>query len=243
MTVGTTYWDSVMQGGNEKPWTGRPNLSHVDIIAPGDMTLDEAGNILGMPLLRKKPCFGRPETFLRHGARIRRIKNRYGKEIDSSQHQCGSCPELTHASCGIVVKQRVQGDPKIHAALRDWMDDCDTRHHGEKVYVKESGRFWLLFKQAIATRGPFKSSNDRALHQYEVQRAEEQTEKWRKRRARDRARLRKDRQSAAVTVQPTAQFLENALNERDEREVALYAVLGTPGGNKSRSKVLEAGRA
>ena len=236
------YRNSVMRWGNEKPWKGEPNLSHKDVISPHEVILDDEGNILAMPLLRKKPCFGRPETFLRHGDRVRKVTNHFGKLVDSSSHQCGSCPSLTHETCGKVVKQRVIGNPKIHDALRAWLADCDVRHNGEKVYTKESGKPWVAFKEAIAERGPFTSSNDGALLQEEARQAAVQTEKWKRAKRRQRARDKKEREQVELHTEPTRQFIENAMEERNDRFAALRAVLGRSDQHKSRSKVREADR-
>lgn len=236
-----SYRDAVMKGGNEKPWKGQPNLKHADIIDPNEVELDEVGNILDMPLLRRKPCFGRPETFLRHGDRVRRVPNKWGKLVDSMSHQCGACPQLTWQSCAKVVMKRVVGNPGIHEALRAWQSDCDLRHSGDRIYVEESGRLWGAFKQAIVDRGPFTNSNDEVLLERAAADARAQKAKWRISKAAQREKAR--RKQRADRMLPSRQFILNAVGERNERENALYAVLGMPGQHKSRSMVPEAHRA
>lgn len=58
-----SYQESVNRGGSSKPWGKR--LRHRTRFYPEAVETDGHGNVLEMPLLMDKPCFGRPETYVR----------------------------------------------------------------------------------------------------------------------------------------------------------------------------------
>ena len=238
MTI--TYHNEVMRAGNRKPWESWPRLSHKDVIAPSDVELDREGNILKMPVLHRKPCFGRPETFIRHGDRVRLAKNHYGKMVQSTSHQCGSCPLLTWQSCGKVVVRRVQGNTALHVAYGLWVEDCRVRHGGTPTFTGESGKPWGNFKKAIAARGPFSNDNERVLAIANAALAEIKRKKWQAAKAVQRQRARESKK--ADRQAPSLQFVENVRDECDRRRRQLEMVLGDPKQHPSRSRVPAAKR-
>lgn len=230
------YRIEVLKAGNQKPWEMWPRLSHADVIHPADVELDSAGNITAMPLLRRKPCFGRPEVFFRQGGRVRMATNRWGKRIESRSHQCGKCPLETWQSCAKVATHRVKANPDILTAFLAWKSSWNTHPGATAVYTGEgSGQLWGAFKEAIGARGPFSNVNDQALAIEAAHKREAQTETWRQSKATYRDRVRAKRR--ADQQPPTLQYAQNAWDECERRRDAIEAVLGDPTMPKCLSKV------
>lgn len=229
------YEKEVFSWGSQKPWDGRPRLKNGDKFDWTDIRTDGQGNVLSMPLLRGKPCFGRPEVFLRQGDSTQKIRNRYRKEIDTLT-RCGRCP--VRSSCAMLVKERVNASPEMNAALKSWRDDCGSRHAGRRVYTGQSGRFWTNFLKALANRGPFESSNDARLLELEEQANAKRRAKW----AQDKRRAREtDRDLRRLLRQPPSrEFVANALQERNRRAAILESCAGDPNLPRSVSKILAA---
>ncbi len=112
--MSTEYEAEVFAWGNGKPW-GKGNLNHQTSFGPDDVQTDGLGNITLMPLLHRKPCFGRPEVYLRQHGRKKTIKV-YGRDREVAASRCGSC--LIAAACKKVVFERIKSDTNIRAAVR-----------------------------------------------------------------------------------------------------------------------------
>lgn len=195
--------------------------------------MDNVGNIIDMPPLRGKPCFGRPETFFRHGYATKKVPNVYGSMVDSSNHQCGRCP--VRIACGFVCTVRVFQNSEMKDALSAWVKDCDSRQNGTRIYTGASGRFWTEFLKAIVRRGPFSNSNDRWLKGQDELLRTQQREKAvvAKRRQRERDRRNRTREM----LLPTLQAIQNLLDHRDELAKLLQAAIGEKGLHRSISRI------
>jgi hypothetical protein len=233
-----TYRDWVMTWGNQDPWKrlGIKRLNHQTKFTDSNVKRDGRGNILDMPLLKNKPCFGRPEAVFRHGKRTRRQKVPNGYWIDTQNHQCGRCPEGVHGACVRTALERVNSDPAIRQAYDEWRAECEANHDGAYVCTGTASWPWGRFKDAIARRGPFENSNDNALRDLEEADRERERRKW----LRDQRRRRERQRAAARAVRrlPSHQFVLNVRDERDRRSDLLLATLGKPGQPKCRSQVI-----
>jgi hypothetical protein len=231
-----TYFDSVMTWGNKSPWKGLGyNLNHKVSFRPEEVVRDGQGNILKMPPLDRKPCFGRPETVFRHAKRTQKLKLPNGQIVDSIKHRCGSCPAGVHGACVQTAVERVKSDPSIYQALLAWRDYFYVHHNGERTYTGPASIFWVAFKQAVAARGPFQSSNDAEVAKLHLQKRMEQREKWTKKK---RTQRQRERAHAKDSKQlPSEQFVINLNEERDRRFDALLEALGQSGQPPSRSRV------
>lgn len=231
-----TYRDSVMIWGNRDPWKQLGiRLNHKTNFKDADVVRDGMGNILDMPLMPRKLCHGRPEVFFRHGKRTRKQRLRDGRIIDAKNHQCARCPLGVWESCGRTAMERVNSDPAIRKAFEDWRAECEANHQGAFVCTGSASWPWGRFKEAIAARGPFESSNDNALRKFEEEEEKKQRAKW----VRDQ-RLKRERQREAARDArelPSRQFVLNVRDERDRRRDQLHSVLGLPGQSRSRSQV------
>lgn len=231
-----SYQDEVMIWGNLSPWKRLGiRVSHTTEFKPDDVIRDGNGNILNMPVLVKKPCFGVPSAVFRHGNRDQKFTRPDGSVIYSQKHQCGSCPEGVRSACIETAEERVNSDPEIRDALKAWLGHCDLYHGGELTYTGPASRPWGALKKAIAARGPFMSANDKALQEREAQQMKDNKHKSVEQKRAQRRRARQATQSAQSV--PSKQFLFNLSDERDNRYYALLEVLGKPDQPPSRSKV------
>lgn len=231
-----TYHDSVMMWGNRSPWKQlNVRLSHKVDFHPSEVVRDGRGNILSMPVLEQKPCFGRPEVFFRHGERKKYIQQGNGSTRIWTNHRCGTCPEGVHTACNQTAAERVTSHPRICQAFLAWEDHCETYYKGAAICTGSASRLWGDFKLAIAQRGPFHSSNDAAVADLVLQKRNAQQEKWR-REKRSFRQLERDR-SKAARQSPSRQYVSNLNDERKCRADALLTVLGQSGQPPSRAKV------
>lgn len=234
--IADPYKDSVMTWGNQTPWKKLGvRLSHKVRFLPEDVVRDGKGNILSMPTLPKKPCFGRPEVIFRHGKRTQKRKLRNGRIVDSESHQCGTCPAGVREACIRTAFERVKSDPNMDKAFSAWRDDCRAHYNGEYICTGLASLSWVAFKKAIAQRGPFDSPNDAAVAEQERQERDAKREKWK-----DQKRLQRFRQhqlAQQARQLPSQQFVSNLIEERDIRLDALLEVLGQSGQPPARAKV------
>lgn len=230
------YRDEVMTWGNQAPWKKLGiRVSHRVTFPASAVKRDGQGNILSMPLLPRKPCFGRPEAFFRHGRRVIQVRLPGGRSVDSSKHQCGSCPKGVWQACAETSWERVQSDPAILKAFREWRSFCQANFNGELRYTGPASLLWGAFKEAIASRGPFLSSNDEELERQRVLEQAEKRRKWVEIKRRQREAMRA--QARLAKQLPDKQFVSNLISERDRRRDTLLRVLGRSDQPPSRSKV------
>lgn len=231
-----TYRDCVMIWGNQSPWTKLGlRLKHTVEFDPSEVVRDGHGNILSMPVLERKPCFGRPEAVFRHGERVKKITNRNGRIVDGTKHQCGKCPAGVHEACRDTAFERVSSDPEMNQSYLAWKHYCDAFNKGAPVCTGAASRLWGEFKQAIAKRGPFANSNDAAVVVQQLQKRDAQREKWNREKRRQRKRERERAKEARQP--PSKQFVLNLKDERVRRFDALLEVLGQSGQPPSRARV------
>lgn len=227
------YAQEVFAWGRKDPWRDLPKLSHRDIFAWSDVQTDGLGNVLSMPLLRGKPCFGLPQVFIRHGKSTRMVTNAYCKRVESKTHRCGRCP--IRESCSNLVGERLKSDRSISAALLTWHRYCAQQHNSVPTYSNTAGRKWQAFLQALADRGPFANSNDQKLADWNERDKKDRVEKWRRDKVRQRQRLRTKSKSEGMA--PPAQFEDEAKCGRDDRYWDLLEVAGSSEMPPSISKI------
>lgn len=231
-----TNFEDVMTWGNQSPWkTMGVRLKHKTSFRPEEVVRDGRGNILSMPVLEAKPCFGRPEVVFRQGKRTRKRELPGGRIVDWKNHPCGSCPAGVHEACVRTAHERVMSDPVMWQAFQGWHEDCKTHFNGEFVCIRAASLSWGAFKRAIAARGPFENSNDAEVAKLEQQKRDEQREKWK-----NRKRLQRHWERALARQEqqlPSGQFVVNLKEERDRRFESLLDVLGRSDQPLSRSRV------
>ena len=219
------YEKLVFHWGHVDPWgkgEGSIRLNHKTKFGAADVVTDGMGNITAMPHLLGKPCFGRPETFFRHGNRTLPYTLPSGKETQSVAHRCGACGVSgVREACRKVSVERVLSDPTISAALSLWGKTSQSMH-SEYVYVGAAGRYWTAVLKAIADRGPFASVNDAIIAEYDLRNYEM------RRKAESAARQRRRLVNQCQGLPPTTEFSSAASNEQARRHDILRKLAKDP---------------
>lgn len=225
-----SYADDVRAWSSARPWEGRPSLKHNTSFTIADVVTDGAGNIIAMPALLHKPCFGRAEVFLRHGATKTQFTRSDGKEVESLT-RCGRCAKVgVRAACESVSLERVSADPAMAIAFDEWSKQT-TLHKKASPCTGPIGRYWTTFREAVAARGPFDSVNDAAVAAHEAGLEEGR---------RQAARIKKRNQRATRQYNgqaPTDDLILAALAERKRRFNVLADLTGDPSAPRFAAKL------
>jgi hypothetical protein len=216
------YEAGVFAWGNARPWDDKPRLSNKDKFDWADMRSNGIGDVLVQPILRKKPCFGRPECFFRHGHKHHdpmMLKGRMQRPLT----RCGRCP--VYDACKTLSAERVYSDDGMALALAAFGRDCAVRHGSKLTYTGETGWLWTAFKKAVATRGPFFNVNDARVHQMEIEKAEITRQKMLRSKKTEREAQR--RSKLANHRKPSISFQRNARRQSDRyRKILINAAGG-----------------
>ncbi|MBX7488721.1 hypothetical protein K3177_09355 [Qipengyuania sp. GH25] len=227
----STWAEDVFAAGRNDAWKGRLPLKHGTTFQWADVRTDGLGNVLEMPLLRHKWCFGRPEVYIRQIKRTKMQRFHWGtKEVAASR--CGSCKIAT--GCGKLAGERIESSPLIHSALKQWSDFCRAMG-GDRQFSGVAGRYWQGFLQAIADHGPWSSRNDELIAEDAKRRLIEGRKADATRKSKDRAAERAHRRS--LNLPPTEEFVKAALLERNERCARLEGAAGDATYPPSISKI------
>ena len=225
------YENLVFHWGHVDPWgkgEGRIRLNRKTKFGAADVLTDGVGNIIAMPILLGKPCFGRPETFFRHGNRTLPHTLPSGAKTRSVAHRCGACAVSgVREACKKVSVERVRSDPKISAALGLWARTSQALH-AKYVYVGDAGRYWTAVLKAIADRGPFASVNDVIVAEDDLCKDEKRRKK--ESAARQQRRLFNQRKG----LPPTPEFSSAASNEQARRHDILDKLAENPTTENSK---------
>lgn len=244
----TNYRTEVHNFGGKKPTFTINNLNE-DNIDWSYITTDGQGNVLSMPLLRSKLCFGRIEYLFRHGHKDQPLVNQ-GPRMAAKPTKCSRCPSMTKTSCQKLVAERVHADENIKAAMRDWRNagqeadnDPNMQNRAKLRYNRFDGpifaNLWGNCLEAIAERGPFSNSNDAATRDEIIDKAERKRIRDAKRQQSKRRIERLERQAARV--EPPIQFTRAAERERDRRITQLMAARKLPKIHPRVSKLTDEG--
>jgi hypothetical protein len=249
------YPDQVKHWGSSKPWgklgsrKGHIHLRHKGIeFSPDDVTLDSDGNITDIPPYNK-PCLG-TVAVLRHGSKTQTRRDRYGRDVETSNHRCGNCK--VRDACRKIITARIVARPNAKAKFLLWRAEAIRALGSEAAFNQVFGRnhtiytsdplpgfrlgyLWRDFLDALAEDGPFGDSNEAVLQQ---QREEEDIK--------DRARRRRNKQiererSRAAGDAPDAQFELDLAAERDRRERVLRQASDAPDAHASVGQLDERG--
>lgn len=228
------YEKDVFAWGSDDPWLGRKPLKHRTEFSSDEVVTDGRGNVISMPILEDKPCFGRPEVFVRQYGRKKMIK-RGTREVEVHGSRCGSCK--IGPACEKISTERINSDPQIREAFRRWSDHCRAAHGGKRVYSGPiQGRMWERFKRTIADHGPWSSSNEGKLRELAETKKREERDRWRVNKIRERAQDRAERK--AEHEPPAREFIENAAEERNRRAAILEQQAGKPCTHRSISRIM-----
>ena len=146
-----SYSQKVALWGKKYPWEGL-KLPNQTKVTRSSVTVRD-GNVVRMPPLAGKPCFGIPTAWLRHGKAVGTMT---GKLYQPAR--CTKC--LANEGCEKVAEARLGIDDEIREAVASF------RMHGGVKAMDEGGtanraqeKFWKL-DRLLRDRGPYDSIND-----------------------------------------------------------------------------------
>lgn len=213
----SSFESEVHHWGSEDPWgphTRMPKIRHTINIP--DVITDQLGNVITMPPLIGRPCFGRIETFLRHAKPAEEKKIvRDNREVEV-RTRCMRC--TVRGPCKALVTERINSSPEISDTLRTWYQQS-ILCHAKRVYTAETGRLWTNLLVSIVRKGRFFSSNDAVVAENTLRANEFLKEKWRH----DKRRQRNSNLTRGLQDHFT---LACVVEERDRRLELLLAFCG-----------------
>ena len=191
-----------------------------------------------MPLLLRKPCFGRPERFVR-GALERGVPfgdcDERGEQA-RGKTQCERCPVFP--ACSDVSWERIDSAPDAKAALETWDQSCldENLAAGDpRRFYQKLGKLWNAFLDAIVAHGGWSNQNDDSVKLFAAQEAERKrktrNEQAKSRRKRDAARRR------GIPQQMTGEYFSSLQGERDRRAEQLKNLRSDPNADPRLTKL------
>jgi len=159
------YSAKVVRWGGATPLPRKTRCRNTKITVQ-DVRTDKLGNILQMPILIGRPCFGIPTALLKEKFKAARFVPALGSRVKTGR--CNRCSS-SHA-CAAVVSERLkiiaQGDPVFNRDLFKWNDAGGLQAEGFERAVSILGQpFWEKFCNSIAKK-EFTSSNATHVQQH-----------------------------------------------------------------------------
>lgn len=219
-----SYVKDVFRFGGDQPYRdedgNRFNLKHDTAFDAHEVTTDGNGNIVSMPLLLDKPCFARPERYIR-GSHDEATPPFTGRNSTDRWRlsRCQRCP--VEEGCAKVVLERIESSIAISTAFADWDDQAS-----DKPFERRAGKLWRAFLRAIVQHGGWKSTNDEAVADALLSKALDNKAKRKADRQRLAAEARSKRQGQSRTI--TAEFLDEVEAERRRRADILLGLRTKP---------------
>ncbi|KRA81222.1 hypothetical protein [Altererythrobacter sp. Root672] len=201
------------------PWQGM-RLSHTTDLGRNAVLMDTDWNIIRMPLLIGKPCFGQPTAFARHGGHQPLSHPRFGV-VPS---KCMRCP--VNDACENVAKKRLRATRDIQEAFIAFERAGGGYGLRHPTDCPRADREFQRLCLALVQHGGFTSTNDAAVLNYYK---DERTQL----RERDADRKRKSRRKAVGQGDLDDAFLEVLQLHRVWR-VAQLRLLKRSGGLPKR---------
>jgi hypothetical protein len=192
------------------------NVSHDDNCRPDEIRTDGRGNIIGSPLIWRKPCIGRPERHVR-GLFGGKPLRQQGVQQRTSETPCDRCQRRSPGvfeACARVVDERIASNPAIEASFETWMT-ARGDDFGSACFIGHRLKPWRSFLDAIIDHGGWANCNDDQV-KLEALRRKEAERKERNAAARAaRKRQRVGRHGAPNKV--TNAYIQALQAERDRR--------------------------
>lgn len=213
------------------------NQSH-NAFSIDDIVTDGVGNIVDMPLLDGKPCFGRLERLARvlddeidtHIAglandrlreKVARANNvAIAKSRKVTAPRCIRCPVAD--ACADVCSERLASAPAIAESYNSWVVvSAGAPIKRRFSQFTTAGKRWCDFLRAIERHGGWTNANDDRLRLTEIEKRKADNRKRAERRkaARGGFRLAPNQQSETYQL-----FLKAAIVERNRRLEKLVAL-------------------
>lgn len=225
------YVAEVYRFGGPSPYKDqyghRRNLSHGTDFARDEVVTNDKGDVIAMPLLVKKPCFGRPERYLRAVAGSKPWTDKNG-ETKPGSTPCDTCFEKSagvYEACLELSLERVASQPRIQAAFDEW-NEASRGVLGRKAFHGRLGQLWQNLLDEIVAAGGWSNVNDDHVR---VHRHAEAAQKRQAAANRRKARRKEARDARKGRSKPiTPEFLRGLEQERDRRVEHLKALRDLP---------------
>lgn len=178
-----SHVERLQQWNGQRPWEGLRLPKKIVDLRPGHIQM-RGGDIVRMPLLIGRPCFGEVTAFLRHGGHQPFWNPRTKMFMDS---RCMRCP--VQSTCEFVASERLRATPEIDAAYRAWLAAGGRK----STWIKQPGyaahRYRDLLR-LLETQVRFTNVNNAAAAQFHQAALEQAREKDRLRQQAKRLRIR-----------------------------------------------------
>lgn len=228
------YTKDVRRFGSSAPFrdeNGKSfNLSHDDNIDACLIKTDGKGNVDRVPLVCRKPCFGRPERYARGSMGGKPWRDESG-ERRPGRTTCDTCRERspgTYESCSVIADERINSSSAIRAAFDSWLETCTD--FGPACFVGARMTLWHSFLQTIIDHGGWFSVND---DQVKLEALRLKRERIDRRKASRQARSRQRRAARFGTETPITQdYLDKLQAEQDRRSAHLKSLGALSGRTK-----------
>lgn len=215
------------------------NVSHEDFAATHEIQTDGLGNVVEQPLIRRKPCFGRPESFIRRAFdKPRRDYVSKTLGVIPSLNRCHKCPVVE--ACTDLCIERIESDATIEQALDAFFAIADRHADNRKFKEPNAQRAWNTFLHSIRAHGGWTSINDLRVILDVREKHKERAKKRRESSKTARLKLKLARQGKPRLL--TRAILSAIAVERDRRLVILDQVSASPKGPRWVSKLSKEGR-
>lgn len=225
-----SYVEEVRRFGGPSPYEvegRRANLSHQISFDAEEVITDGVGNIIRMPLLLRKPCFGRPERWFRALPDWRRqalLDASRTKELGlvvPGTTPCDRCPVAD--ACAAVVSERLESAPLVDAALERWLTFADQLE-GERRFARGAPKSaWEAVLAAIIDHGGWTNVND--LQVPAALQVREEERKIARRTAAKKARLKIRRRPINQQLPPFDLRLHSVIQAERDRRLAILMEL------------------
>ncbi len=146
-TAKILHWSTVA------PWRGI-RVSQQTVVGPNDVLMDDGWNIIRMPLLVGKPCFGQPTAFARHGG-PQPILHPVRGLLPSRCMRCSA-----KDACENVAKKRLRVTTNVQDAFRAFDRAGGTYGLGNPSDCPTAQRQFDALVHALVRHGGFTSCND-----------------------------------------------------------------------------------
>ena len=176
-----SYWRG------ERPWkVDGANLKLVfksKPFPPGHVHMDDHGNILRMPPLVNRPCFGQVTAYLRHGGNGHVFSPKTG---GYHPDRCARCPVAE--ACAFVCEKRLSCTPAIQELYHEWKHRGGKQSSWPKSGRPGSASVVLPRLLDALKKHPFTSDNDGRVQKYYEERIEEHQRRERERKRGERVK-------------------------------------------------------
>jgi hypothetical protein len=201
------------------------NLKHDASFDESAVSTDGIGNITDMPLLRDKPCFGRPERFVRgsYDSALAPFTGR-NRTAEWRHSRCQRCPVMR--ACSGVVAERIETAPQVNTAFLAFAEATDGLMESAMFDRGIGKRRWIAFQLAIEKHGGWVSVNDERVAADDVRREQQRKNDDAATKRAKRAQVRAARLGKAQVMTP--EFRAAAEVERDRRRDVLIRLRQQP---------------